>query len=145
MLTFKGEHKFSDKSSLSGLFIYNQTKEPAASPVPDDISFLEQGANWLIRHPKVFVLNNTNVLSDTMVASFRYGYSVFPDGRNCRGGSPGAGCFTDGIASLGFSSTYLNALDSTAKNLFPSVSFQNFSAAGQNLNTAPINGRAESR
>jgi trimeric autotransporter adhesin len=138
MFTFKGEHKFSDKSSLSGLFIYNQTKEPAASPVPDEKSFLEQGANWLIRHPKVFVLNNTNVLSDTTVVSFRYGYSVFPDGRNCRGGSPGVGCFTDGLASLGFSQTYLNGVDDTAANLFPSVSFQNFSSAGQNLNTAPI-------
>ena len=138
MLTFKGEHKFTGKSSLSGLFIYNRTKEPAASPVPDDRSFLEQGANWLIRHPKVFVLNNTNVLSDTLVASFRYGYTVFPDGRNCRGGSPGVGCFTDGLASLGFNPAYVNAVDATAKNLFPSVSFQNFSAAGQNLNTAPI-------
>ena len=65
MVTFKGEHKFTTNSSLSGLFIYNRTKEPAASPVPDDRSFLEQGANWLIRHPKVFVLNNTNVLHFT--------------------------------------------------------------------------------
>ena len=54
-----------------------------------------------------------------MVASFRYGYSVFPDGRNCRGGSPGQGCFTDGLASLGFNQTYLNAVDDTAENLFP--------------------------
>src|SRR5207249_286218 len=74
----------------------------------------------------------------TLVASFRYGYTVFPDGRNCRGGSPGVGCFTDGLASLGFNPAYVNAVDATAKNLFPSVSFQNFSAAGQNLNTAPI-------
>jgi hypothetical protein len=138
MFTIKGEHKFNDRSSLSGLFIYNQTKEPAASPVPDDLSFLEQGANWLIRHPKVFVVNNTNVLSDSTVVSFRYGYTVFPDGRNCRGGSPGKGCFGDGLASLGFSQAYLSAVDSTAESLFPSVSFQNFSAAGQNLNTAPI-------
>jgi hypothetical protein len=138
MFTIKGEHKFNDRSSLSGLFIYNQTKEPAASPVPDPLSFLEQGANWLIRHPKVFVLNNTNVLSDSTVVSLRYGYTVFPDGRNCRGGSPGKGCFTDGLASLGFNQTFLNAVDETAQNLFPTATFQNFSTAGQNLNTAPI-------
>ncbi len=138
MFTIKGEHKFTDRSSLSGLFIYNQTKEPAASPVADELSFLEQGANWLIRHPKVFVLNNTNVLSDTTVLSFRYGYTVFPDGRNCRGGAPGEGCFRDGLASLGFSPTYLNAVDATAANLFPTVTFQNYSTGGQNLNTAPI-------
>src|SRR5262245_4045073 len=138
MFTIKGEHKFNDRSSLSGLFIYNQTKEPAASPVPDSLSFLEQGANWLIRHPKVFVINNTNILSDSTVVSFRYGYTVFPDGRNCRGGSPGKGCFADGLASLGFNQSFLNAVDTTAQNLFPTVSFQNFSTAGQNLNTAPI-------
>jgi hypothetical protein len=138
MFTVKGEHKFTAKSSLSGLFIYNRTKEHGGGAVSDDISFMEQAANWLIRHPKVFVLNNTNVLSDTLVASFRYGYTVFPDGRNCRGGSVGKGCFADGLASLGFNQAYVNALDATAANLFPSVSFQNFSAAGQNLNTAPI-------
>ena len=138
MFTFKGEHKFSDSASLSGLIIYNQTKEPGGAVVPDEISYFENGANWLIRHPKVFVVNSTNILSDTLVTSFRYGYSVFPDGRNCRGGEPGKGCFTDGIASLGFSPTYINALDPTAKFLFPTISFQNFSSAGQNLNTAPI-------
>jgi hypothetical protein len=138
MFTIKGEHKFTNSSSLSGVFIYNQTKEHGGGAVPDDISFMEQAANWLIRHPKVFVLNNTNVLSDTMVASFRYGFTVFPDGRNCRGGSVGQGCFANGIASLGFNPSFVNALDATAENLFPSVSFQNFSAAGQNLNTAPI-------
>ena len=100
MFTVKGEHKFTDRSSLSGLFIYNQTKEPAASPLSDDKSFLDQSANWLIRHPKVFVVNNTNVLSDTTVVSFRYGYSVFPDGRNCRGGSPGVAKRRRAIGSI---------------------------------------------
>jgi trimeric autotransporter adhesin len=138
MFTIKGEHKFTKTSSLSGLFIYNQTKEHGGGAVSDDISFMEQAANWLIRHPKVFVLNNTNVLSDTTVATFRYGYTVFPDGRNCRGGAPGRGCFGDGLGSLGFNQAYLNAVDATAKNLFPALNFQNFSAVGQNLNTAPI-------
>src|SRR5439155_35955 len=83
----------------------------------------------------VFVVNSTNVLSDSTVLSFRYGFSIFPDGRNCRGGSPGAGCFTDGLSALGFSQTYLNEVDATAKNLFPTITFQNFMTFGQNLNT----------
>jgi hypothetical protein len=66
----------------------NHTQEPAASLVPDNLSFLAQSANWLTRHPKVFVVSNTNVLSDSTVLSLRYGFSIFPDGRNCRGGSP---------------------------------------------------------
>jgi trimeric autotransporter adhesin len=138
MFTIKVEHKFTAKSSLSGLFIYNHTQEPAASPQPDSLSFLDNNANWLIRHPKVFVLNNTNVLSDTAVLSVRYGFTTFPDGRNCRGGSPGTGCFSDGLASLGFSQTLVGAVDSSAKNLFPISTFQNFSSFGANLNTAPI-------
>ena len=138
MFTVKMEHKFGAKTSLSGLFIYNHTQEPAASPLPDSVSFLDQSANWLIRHPKVFVVNNTNVLSDTTVLSLRYGFSIFPDGRNCRGGSPGQGCFSDGLASLGFSPAFVNAVDASAKNLFPRITFQNFMTFGQDLNTAPI-------
>jgi hypothetical protein len=138
MFTVKMEHKFGAKTSLSGLFIYNHTQEPAASPVPDSVSFLDQSANWLIRHPKVFVVNNTNVLSDTTVLSLRYGFSIFPDGRNCRGGSPGQGCFSDGLAALGFSSAFVNAVDASAKNLFPRITFQNFMTFGQDLNTSPI-------
>ena len=73
------------------------------------------------------------------MASFRYGYTVFPDGRNCRGGSPGKGCFSDGLASLGFNQTYLNAVDAHREEPVSQRSRSRTSPpAGQNLNTAPI-------
>ncbi len=137
MWTFKGEHKFTDNWSLSGLFVYNRTIEEGRGPFAEGLSWLD-GSNYLVRHPKVFVLNNTNVLNNTTVLSLRYGFTSFPDGRYCVGGAPGQGCFEDGLASLGFSQTFLNSVDDTAAKLFPLLSFQNYTNVGQSLNTAPI-------
>ena len=137
MWTFKGEHKFTDNWTLSGMFLYNRTIEEGRGTMREGLSWLD-GSNYLERHPKIFVINNTNVLNNTTVLSLRYGYTIFPDGRYCVGGEPGSGCFADGLASLGFNQTFLNAVDQTAANLFPVLSFQNFTGAGQSLNTAPI-------
>lgn len=137
MWTFKGEHKFTNNWSLSGLYIYNRTIEEGRGNFAKGLSWLD-ASNYLVRHPKVFVLNNTNVLNNTTVLSLRYGYTSFPDGRYCVGGAPGRGCFEDGLASLGFSQTFLNSVDATAKNLFPLLTFQDFTGVGQHLNTAPI-------
>jgi hypothetical protein len=138
MWTIKGEHKFTDNWSLSGLYVYNRTIEEGRGNFVEGLEFLD-GSDHLVRHPKVFVLNNTNVLNNTTVLSLRYGYTSFPDGRHCVGGEPGQGCFDDGLASLGFSSTFLNSVDSTAANLFPLLNFQNFSNVGQDLENGPIN------
>jgi trimeric autotransporter adhesin len=138
MWTFKGEHKITDAWSISGFFAYNRTEEPGFAVVGDELSFLEPGANWLIRHPKVFVVNNTNVLNDATVMSLRIGYTTFPDGRHCRGGAPNQGCFNEGLASLGFNSVFVNAVAPAAKNLFPLVNFENFSTGGQHVGIAPI-------
>jgi hypothetical protein len=137
MWTFKGEHKFTDNWSLSGLFLYNRTIEEGRGNFAEGLSYLD-GSNYLVRHPKVFVLNNTNVLNNTTVLSLRYGFTSFPDGRYCVGGAPGEGCFEDGLASLGFNQTFINSVDATAAKLFPLLSFQNFTNVGQGLNTAPI-------
>ena len=137
MWTIKGEHKFTDNWSLSGLYVYNRTIEEGRGPFAEGLSWLD-GSNYLVRHPKVFVLNNTNILNNTTVLSLRYGFTSFPDGRYCVGGAPGQGCFEDGLASLGFSQTFLNSVDDTAANLFPLINFQNFTNVGQSLNTAPI-------
>src|SRR4029077_20475543 len=41
MWTFKMEHKFNDKSSLSGLYIYNKTDEPGSTIMQPDKLFME--------------------------------------------------------------------------------------------------------
>ena len=44
MFTFKAEHKFSDNSSLSGMYIYNRTDEPGST-----IMQAGQVGTWRIR------------------------------------------------------------------------------------------------
>ena len=46
MFTIKIEHKFTDKSSLSGLYIYNKTDEPGTSLMKPDKLFMADQAQW---------------------------------------------------------------------------------------------------
>ena len=62
MYTFKGEHKFTDKSSLSGIYIYNKTDEPGSTIMKADKLFMADQDQWfgpLRRRPHVLVLNST--------------------------------------------------------------------------------------
>jgi hypothetical protein len=126
MYTFKGEHKFTDKWSLSGLYIYNKTDEPGTSIMKADKLFMADQDQWfgpLRRRPHVLVLNNTNVLNNTTVLSLRYGFSTWQD-------SCDAQLFSPGIQSLGFSPAFVNALGPGGKDVFPSLQFANTEAVG---------------
>ena len=46
MWTFKAEHKFTDKSSLSGLYIYNKTDEPGSTIMNPDKLFMADQDQW---------------------------------------------------------------------------------------------------
>jgi hypothetical protein len=119
MYTFKGEHKFSDKWSLSGLYIYNKTDEPGSTIMKADKLFMADQDQWfgpLRRRPHVLVFNNTNVLNNTTVLSLRYGFSTWQD-------SCDAQPFSAGLSSLGFSPTYVNGLGPGGANTFPSLEF----------------------
>jgi len=117
MYTFKAEHKFTDKSSLSVLYIYNKTDEPGTTIMKSDKLFMADQDQWfgpLRRRPHVLVANSTNIINDTTVLSLRYGFSTWQDSCDKQAFSPG-------IQSLGFSPTYTNALPST--EIFPSLTF----------------------
>ena len=92
MWTIKGEHKFTDNWSLSGLYLYNRTIEEGRGPFALGLSWLD-GSNYLVRHPKVFVLNNTNILNNTTVLSLRYGYTTLSGWQVLRWRSSGPGVF----------------------------------------------------
>ena len=77
MWTFKGEHKFTDNWSLSGLYLYNRTIEEGRGNFAEGLSYLD-GSNYLVRHPKVFVLNNTNVLNNSTVIELALWVDQFP-------------------------------------------------------------------
>src|SRR5438067_9771642 len=106
LYTFKMEHKFTDKSSLSGLYIYNKTDEPGSTIMKADKLFMADQDQWfgpLRRRPHVLTLNSTNVLNNTTVLSLHYGFSTWQDSCDKQAFSPG-------LQSLGFSPSYVSAL-----------------------------------
>jgi hypothetical protein len=134
MYTFKGEHKFSDRSSLSGLYIYNKTDEPGTTLVKDDKLFMADQSQWfgpLRRRPHVLVFNNTNVLNDTTVLTLRYGWTTWQDSCDSQP-------FSAGQQSLGFSPTYVNALPPGGSETFPSLAFDGGTEAVGGWGPGPI-------
>ena len=119
MYTFKGEHKFTNNWSLSGLYIYNKTDEPGTTIMKADKLFMADQDQWfgpLRRRPHVLVFNNTNVLNNTTVLSLRYGFSTWQD-------SCDAQLFSPGLQTLGFSNNYVSALGPGGAQVFPSLEF----------------------
>jgi trimeric autotransporter adhesin len=119
MYTFKVEHKFTDKSSLSGLYIYNKTDEPGTTIMPTDKLFMADQDQWfgpLRRRPHVLAFNSTNVLSNTTVLSLRYGWTTWQDSCDSQ-------LFSPGLQTLGFSPNYVNALGPGGANVFPNLQF----------------------
>ena len=117
MITVKGEHKFTDRWSMSGLYIYNNTDEPGSTIMKPEHWFIASQENFfgpLRRRPHVFVLNNTNIINDSTVLTLRYGFSTWQD--SCDPQRFGAG-----IGSLGFSSSFVNQLEEN--DIFPSLTF----------------------
>jgi hypothetical protein len=124
----KLEHKFTDKVNLTGFYMYNRSNEPCANyfgsaDQNDPNRFADPGDYLLKRRPQILALNNTWVLSDSSVATFRFGRTDFPDNDTLT--------LDFDPATLGFSQNFLNQI--TVKK-FPSVDiigYDNF--AGQTL------------
>jgi hypothetical protein len=126
MYTFKAEHKFNDKSTLSGMYIYNRTDEPGSTIMNADKLYMADQDQWfgpLRRRPHVLTLNSTNVLNNSTVLSLRYGFTTWQD-------SCDAQPYTPGIQSLGFSQRYVTALGPGGSTTFPSLAFDNLESVG---------------
>lgn len=98
----KGDHKFTDKISLSGVYMYNKTDEPFEVHWKENL-FQDPAAAPLLRRIHVGVVNNTWIPNSSTVVALRYGQTSFID--NC--GIPIADFDP---ASLGFSSTFTNSI-----------------------------------
>ena len=125
--TIKGEHKFTDKVSLTGFFLYNATDEPCANyfgtaDQSDPNRFADPNDYVLVRRPKVLAVNNTWVLSDNSVMALRFGMTRFPDNNTLT--------LPFDPASLGFSSAFLNQI--TLKK-FPQVRLRGYDNEGRTL------------
>jgi len=126
MYTFKGEHKFTNNWSLSGLYIYNKTDEPGSTIMKADKLFMADQDQWfgpLRRRPHVLVFNNTNVINNTTVLTLRYGWTTWQDSCDPQP-------FTPGIQSLGFASNYVSALAPGGGQVFPSLTFDSVEGVG---------------
>ena len=119
-IALKVEHKFTDKVSLTGFYLYNRTNEPCqnyfgSADQNDPNRFADPLDYILQRRPQVLSLNNTWVLNDSSVMSLRFGMTRFPDNNTLT--------LPFDPATLGFSQSYL-ALPTIQK--FPQVDLSGY-------------------
>src|SRR3954470_23181299 len=141
-IALKVEHKFTDKVSLTGFYLYNRTNEPCqnyfgSADQNDPNRFADPLDYILVRRPQLLALNNTWVLSDSSVMSLRFGLTRFPDNNTLS--------IPFDPATLGFKSNYLSLITVPK---FPQVDLINYDAlAGRTLgaiNPTEINWRSTS-
>jgi trimeric autotransporter adhesin len=117
MVTGKVDHKFSDRVSLSGTYLWNRTDEPFAVFWDDN---LFGSPSWkLDRKINVVVVNNSYILDDRTVVTLRGGWNRFED--NCsipHDFDPG---------TLGFNQTFLNSMQFRK---FPQIGMDDFGWIG---------------
>src|SRR2546425_604419 len=102
--TVKIEHKFTDKMSVSGFYLYNRTDEPDADYFEPGLNgpnrFADPNDYLLKRRPQIVAINSTSTLSPSSVLALRFGWTRFPDNDTMTANFD--------PATLGFSPTYLS-------------------------------------
>ncbi len=139
----KVEHKFTDKVSLTGFYLYNRTNEPCqnyfgTADQTEPNRFADPNDYLLVRRPQLLALNNTWVLNDSSVMSLRFGLTRFPDNNTLS--------IPFDPASLGFKSNFLGLI---TQPKFPQVRLTNYDPgfAGRSLgaiNPTQINWKSTS-
>src|SRR6185436_5790549 len=124
----KVEHKFADKVSLTGFYLWNHTDEPCSDYFEIGKSgatrFADPNDYLLKRTPQILALNNTWLLSDTSVLALRYGWTQFVDNSTMT--------IDFDPSTLGFSPTYNSQVAQTGVPKFPRFTFTNgYSGIGQ--------------
>jgi len=120
LYSVKVEHKFTDRVSVSGFYLYNSTNEPEANffgtaDQTEPTRFADPNDYYLRRRPQILALNNTWVLSNTAVLALRFGKTEFPDNDTVT--------IDFDPRSLPFSSTYANQIQ---LNKFPQVRIRGY-------------------
>jgi trimeric autotransporter adhesin len=101
-LTTKVDHKLSDSWSVSGMYLWQTTTEPAGAYYGGLVS--EPADGYLERPVDIVTLNNTIIPNSSSVVSLRYGYTRFRDTQV----SPSSGAFDP--RTLGFASAFTNGI-----------------------------------
>jgi len=117
--TAKIEHKFSDKVSLTGFYLYNRTNEPCSNYFEPGLNgpnrFADPNDYLLKRRPQILAINNTWIPSNNSTLALRFGWTRFVDNS------------TQTIdfdpAMLGFGPTFLGQVAQTGYPKFPLAAF----------------------
>ncbi len=125
--TGKVEHKFTDRVSLTGFYLYNRSDEPCANyfgtaDQTEPNRFADPLDYLLKRRPQILAINNTWVLSDSSVMALRFGWTDFPDNNTLT--------IPFDPATLGFAPTYVNQM---TVQKFPQVRIRGYDNEGRTL------------
>lgn len=123
MYTLKLDHRFTDKVSLNGFYLYNKTDEPCANILEPGLDgpnrFIDNSDYMLRRRVQMLSLNNTWLPSSNTVVTLRYGLTQFRDDDTLS--------IDFDPATLGFSSAFSSAIQ-TKK--FPIVNITDYYQLG---------------
>jgi hypothetical protein len=99
--TIKVEHKFTDKVSLSGMYLYNRTNEPQ-NVYWDTNQLIDPNSGLTKKRIQILAVNNTVVINSTTVASLRFGKTSMYN--------PKGDLSTFDMTPLGFPPSFVNSL-----------------------------------
>ena len=126
LYTGKVEHKFTDKVSLTGFYLYNRTNEPCTNYFSagqnGPTRFADPNDYLLRRRPQILALNNTWIPNDHSVVALRFGWTRFVDNSTTT--------IPFDPATLGFSQTFLNQVGQTGVPKFPTGDIAGYDQAG---------------
>lgn len=125
MYSGKVDHKFTDKLSLTGFYLYNATDEPCANYFSPGLngSFRSVDPNeyLLVRRVNMGAFNSTWLPSSNTVVTLRYGFTTFVDDDTVAD----AAAFDP--STLGFSSNFVNQMQ---VKKFPIVNVGEYASLG---------------
>ena len=120
MYTAKVDHRFTDKVSLSGFYLYNKTDEPCSNFwTPGEHNAMDPNDYLLARRVQMLALNNTWIPGNNTVFTLRYGYTRFLDDDTLS--------VDYDPTALGFSQSYLNSMQ---VKKYPIVNVTDYGAQG---------------
>ena len=113
--TGKVEHKFTDKVSLTGFYLYNRTNEPCSDYFEPGLNganrFADPNDYLLVRRPQILAINNTWIPNDNSVIALRFGYTRFVDNSTMT--------VPFDPSTLGFSQNFISQVNQTGGPKFP--------------------------
>jgi hypothetical protein len=115
--SFKLDHHFNDRVSLSGVYLFQNSSEPDRHFFPD--ALYAYPSYQLDRAINVFVLNNTYILNQNTVATFRFGMNTFEDDNSLP--------YDYDPAQLGFNPAFVSQMP---VKKFPSVTTTGYQGTG---------------